>query len=177
MTCPAQILHACRVANKFGFIGKYVHQSLSYCLQHTAELTTAASTLPEVDMALLPSVPIPAGQCDVLINKVLHLSQQMGSWVWSGFQHFMELLPQYKWLLIGAGVLLAAGIWVYKSGVFALSTVPFTSCVVCYERGLEWIYPNCGHLCVCGTCAQTTLVCPICQCGAPPIRVYIQGIE
>lgn len=48
-------------------------------------------------------------------------------------------------------------------------------CTICLEKDCDMVFPNCGHMCVCGSCANSgnMLQCPMCRTHGRPIRVFI----
>lgn len=49
-------------------------------------------------------------------------------------------------------------------------------CVVCLQRSSQFVFPGCGHLCVCDSCIRSgngLTKCPICRARGKPIRVYV----
>lgn len=49
-------------------------------------------------------------------------------------------------------------------------------CVICLQRNSQFVFPGCGHLCVCHSCNRSgngLTKCPICRSRGKPIRVYV----
>ena len=48
-------------------------------------------------------------------------------------------------------------------------------CIICLEKDCDMVFPNCGHMCVCGNCTSSGRLaqCPICRTHGRPIRVFI----
>lgn len=45
-------------------------------------------------------------------------------------------------------------------------------CTVCMDKPRDYIFINCGHMCICGDCAPKLAKCTICQLPGKAIKVY-----
>ena len=55
------------------------------------------------------------------------------------------------------------------------SSLPKNLCVICLENESKMVYPLCGHLCICKSCAtrgNTSSKCPICRSAGKPVVLY-----
>ena len=110
-------------------------------------------------------------------------------WGKSLIHNFLLLIPQFKWYLVGIGVLLTAGVLLkttLSSSYFSLIFPPQKMdnatqnnetdkfmCVVCMENVRELLFKNCGHFIVCKGCGpHLNDTCPICRTEGGTTPVY-----
>ena len=46
-------------------------------------------------------------------------------------------------------------------------------CCICYENKKSHAFINCGHLCICKTCSEKVIACPICRNKSKSIKIYL----
>ena len=46
-------------------------------------------------------------------------------------------------------------------------------CCICYENKKSYAFINCGHLCICKTCSEKVIACPMCRNKSKSIKIYL----